>query len=169
MATCCLAVFMGFLPSNTSLSKPILKYIFLFGILLIHLEPQRASLPRTAKNEHRSASCTTGPTARCGGALLQFSSLWNVMNEANDLSRLTTVTLVFFFFMRRTRDAIWMVERLSEKSAGEAEMWAIMVVRQFMLPSDSLSNMVSLLSLVTDTDDSIVHGIRWWCHSKGYS
>lgn len=65
--------------------------------------------------------------------------------------KLTTVTLVFFFFMRRTREAIWTVERVSEKSLGEAEMWAIMVVRQFMLPSDSLSNMVSLLSLVIHT------------------
>lgn len=36
--------------------------------------------------------------------------------------KLTTVTLVFFFFMRRTREAIWMVKRVSEKSLGEAEM-----------------------------------------------
>lgn len=35
---------------------------------------------------------------------------------------LTTATLVFFFFMRRTREAIWMVKRVSEKSLGEAEM-----------------------------------------------
>lgn len=40
-----------------------------------------------------------------------------------------------------------MVESVSEKLLGDAEMWAIMVVRQFMLPSDSLSSMVSLLSL----------------------
>lgn len=52
--------------------------------------------------------------------------------------------------MRRTREAIWTVESVSEKSLGEAEMWAIMVVRQFMLPRDSLSNMVSLLSLVVN-------------------
>lgn len=36
--------------------------------------------------------------------------------------KLTTVTLVFFFFMRRTREAIWMVKSVSEKSLGEAEM-----------------------------------------------
>lgn len=59
----------------------------------------------------------------------------------------TILTLVFFFFMRRRREAIWMVESVSEKLLGDAEMWAIMVVRQFMLPSDSLSSMVSLLSL----------------------
>lgn len=35
-----------------------------------------------------------------------------------------------------------------------------MVVRQFMLPSDSLSNMVSLLSLVTDTHISRHAGER---------
>ena len=67
---------------------------------------------------------------------------------------LTTVTLVFLFFSLRTLEAIWTVNRVSEKSPGDAEMWAIMVVRQFMLPSDSLSNMASLLSLATDRDQS---------------
>lgn len=43
-------------------------------------------------------------------------------NDDEDGVKLTTVTLVFFFFMRRTREAIWMVKRVSEKSLGEAEM-----------------------------------------------
>ena len=36
--------------------------------------------------------------------------------------RLTTVTLVFLFFSRRTREAIWTVKSVSEKSLGDAEM-----------------------------------------------
>lgn len=39
------------------------------------------------------------------------------------------------------------MESDSVKLAGESEMWAIMVVLQLMLPNDSLSSMVSLLSL----------------------
>jgi len=39
------------------------------------------------------------------------------------------------------------VESVSEKLLGDEEMWAIMVVRQFMFPRDSRNSMVSLLSL----------------------
>lgn len=55
--------------------------------------------------------------------------------------------LDFFFLMRCIREASCTVESDSVKLAGESEMWAIMVVLQLMLPSDSLSSMVSLLSL----------------------
>ncbi len=57
------------------------------------------------------------------------------------------LTLAFFFFSLRTREAIWSIESVSEKLLGDEEMWAIMVVRQFMFPRDSRSSMVSLLSL----------------------
>lgn len=59
----------------------------------------------------------------------------------------STLTLVFFFFILSTRDAIWMVESVSVKLLAIAEMCAIMVVRQFMFPRDSRSSIVSLLSL----------------------
>lgn len=57
------------------------------------------------------------------------------------------LTLVFFFFILSTREAICSVERVSEKWLGDEEMCAIMVVRQFMFPSDSRSSIVNLLSL----------------------
>lgn len=68
------------------------------------------------------------------------------LTEYKDVSH-TMLTLVFFFFILSTREAICSVERVSEKWPGEEEMCAIMVVRQFMFPSDSRNSIVNLLSL----------------------
>lgn len=59
------------------------------------------------------------------------------------------LTLPFFLRRRWIRAASCTVLSVSAWWAGESEMWAIMVVQQLVVASDSRSNMVSVWSLQT--------------------